>query len=188
MCLFCGNNIDFDVFYFEFPCKCRLCSETCFNKFMETFHKRIKVKKTCYDFKPEILNRCGCDAKIDINYIFNMIDKIDVKCINYYIDDLYDYIKINWLWKCMCCKENFILGRKNYRITFRNDKISERLKDKINYEHFICGECLKFFMSYLKQDPNSIMECEFCNAQHQVDKIYKVNDDNNKGELKYMIN
>ena len=85
-------------------------------------------------------------------------------------------IKNNWKWICMICRQNFKKKNQYFRLYLSDDNINKDLLKKFELKHLICKKCC--------EDNNIIKEneikyyCRFCNSEHLIDYIKKVNSDN----------
>ena len=166
LCLFCANNIEYDNFYIELPCKCRICSERCLLGYIDKVKEQNKeINQEGVKYKP--MSYCPCGFKFNLNSIIYMIKEIEKNNLNNFIQIYKDLIKIFWDWKCMYCGENYNKNNFYFKITFNDDKINKKYIGDIDFEHLVCTRCDEFY-----QVKNGItLNCEFCGSEHKNIKM-----------------
>ena len=176
MCLYCGNNdnMENNQFYIDFPCQCRICSENCFNKFMEKYVNKNNLIK---DNIGHPLNMCPCGYFLELNSIYKMIDKVGKMKLNKnYKEILQNLIVNNWKYKCMICRKNYEpKSAKFFILEFSDDKINIKyLPNKTELKHLICAEC----KSKIEKKAN-VIGCIFCKSLHKIKTIKEVGSEGN---------
>ena len=178
MCLFCAKNIQ-NEYYLELPCGCIICSKTCFDKYMLIVKEKnkpmyIDEKQEEIIIKP--LTECHCGFIYDIQAFLKLINKMEELKESDYKKIYEMQIKNNWKWLCMACRENFNNKNQYYRLFLKDNKIEEKIK-KFELKHLICKTCadINQIGKFEKDNGEGKINCKFCNSEHKIESIKKVN-------------
>ena len=177
-CVNCNNKIqNNNVAFRECPCGCIICSEKCFQKYIQP---RINDEKSNEKLDGKIydhLNYCpNCryqNKKNDIKEIIIGNKDIEDKEIK---DE--NYIKIienHWYWKCNLCEKDESFNRRfrYYRIFCKNENNPFRNEE---LQHLVCFTCLNEKVK--NKENKNILQCFYCEKEHIIDGFKNVNEDN----------
>lgn len=174
ICLICQKDTTKD-YYYKLTCRCRLCSEKCFEKYLyllieKNFNKIIKnnFKKVNFIFEECI---CGIENYYD-DYV-TLYDFLKSKNNKKYCGMIAKIIKNRWIWRCVRCDQVFDPSNLNSRITIIDNKIKKDFYVK-ELTHFICSECA----DYLKRRSENRVFCGFCKSEHVIINAKKLGFDN----------
>lgn len=183
MCLFCGKYITDNKYYIELPCKCKICKKECFEKYMDHVDQmnRMVVVDSKNDEEMIIIpmTECPCGFKYKLKDFIYMINELDkIKEGKHYIKIYEKQIKNNWKWLCIICRESFSKRKSYYRLILSDDKIDKNLLEKIELKHLICKTCSLDYNIGNPEKESSKISCKFCNSDHSIDYVKKVNKEN----------
>ena len=190
ICLWCGKNIDENIVYIKLPCNCNICSKKCFEKYVKLIEEKneeVTLKGRNNEDNEIVIipmTECPCGYEYKLKDFIDMMKILEDKKLNSYLNIYENQIKNNWIWMCMCCREIFSKKNKNLRIYFRNDNMDKYISNKIKLRHLICQKCAE--KNNINENGNKIIKCEFCNAEHEIELIKNV-DDNNKTDSQCII-
>lgn len=185
MCLVCGGNIENKNYFFDLPCKCKICKKDCFDKYVkciEDMNKMVLIDDGKEEEQEEEelviipFTECPCGFNYNLKAFMDIIKKLDKMNEKSYKKIFEQQIKNNWKWICMICRQNFKKKNQYFRLYLSDDNINKDLLKKFELKHLICKKCC--------EDNNIIKEneikyyCRFCNSEHLIDYIKKVNSDN----------
>ena len=164
ICLICRKDTKSN-FYYELPCKCRLCSKKCFKKYINImiYKDFDKLSKNDYKRQKFIFDFCICgkryyyDDLLTLYFYFQKKNKLK-NC-----EMLIKIVKNRWKWKCAKCDRNFDPFCMNYKLTLFDKKINEDFYEKY-FNHLICGNCFDVITVTKKK----FVECMFCNSVHKI--------------------
>jgi hypothetical protein len=183
MCLFCGNNIEDNKYYIELPCKCKICKKKCFEKYMEHVDQMNRVVLIDSKNDEEMIiipmTECSCGFKYKLTDFIYMINELNKIKENKHYKKIYEkQIKNNWKWLCIICRESFSKRKSYYRLILSDDKIDKNLLEKIELKHLICKTCsLDYNIGNPEREISKIF-CKFCNSEHSIDFVKKVDKEN----------
>lgn len=177
LCLYCGKNIEKNNYYFECPCKCKICKKECFIKYMD--HVEDMNKVVLIDGKEDEMciipmTECPCGYKYTLQSFITVIDQLEKINEKSYIKIYEEQVKNNWKWICMVCKENFNKKNKYFRLLLSDSKMNQNILKKLELKHLICYTCYK----NENIEKNNKIFCQFCVSKHLIDYVKIVNDDN----------
>ena len=194
ICLWCGNYIEDDNHYIELPCKCKLCSKNCFDQYIKLVDDKndkviLEGKKNDESeiiIIPMTECRCGYEFKLK-DYVY-MIKLLQKKKLNSCISIYERQIKNHWKWICVFCKRKFSKKIKFIKIYFIDEKLDSYIIDNIDLKHLMCEKCAlnKKIKIEIEENFKQKVLCEFCQSEHTIEKIKKV-DENNKTESQCII-
>ena len=184
MCLFCGMTNDNNKYYLELPCKCKICQKKCFAQYMKNVEEMNQIvlidgKEDQFCIIP--MTDCPCGYKYNLKSFLIMINEMEKLKENSYKTIYEEQIKNNWKWLCMVCRQNFNRKNKYYRLFLSDTKIDKTILKSKEFKHLICKICVDKFENGVRK-----IYCQFCNSEHQIDYIKKVNS-NNKTESACII-
>ena len=177
LCLNCAKNLKSKNNYFiKLPCECRICSQQCFFQYVEALKKYLNLYAPNVQYvyvKVVHFLQCFCGFFYHTYDIFYMIEELEKRKLKEQKEVYQDYIKIIWIWRCMNCFIPFSNNNQFYRVNFDTDKIDKKiLKSKKDLKHLLCPSCHKKFKD------KKVVICNICEFEHQIDKIVKVDEDN----------
>ena len=185
ICLSCGKDLEEEgKSYFTLPCKCRICSKKCLEKYINLVNEKnekvlIKEKENS---KGETIivpmTECPCGYEYKLKDFVEIIKDLQKMKLNSYINIYLKQIKNNWLWICAICRQNF---RKKYNyvnIFFKDDKLDKKILNKIEYKHLICKKCAlnKNIDEKEMKNENKKILCKFCESEHTIEQIKNIDD------------
>ena len=182
LCLYCGNTINTgDKYFIELPCKCKMCSQRCFIRYMSIIQQHIMLNEECDPnlYKNINLLSCFCGFIYNTQNILYMIKEME-KHELYTQKKIYqDYILNFWNWRCFLCKNNFTKKKQFGKITFECKDIDKNLLDsKTEFKHLLCTECYyEYNINFIR-----IINCNICELDHEILKFVKVNEYNEEEE------
>ena len=187
LCLYCGNTIKTGNQYFiELPCKCKICSQRCFNGYMNVIQQHIMQRK---EYNPKLIKyinllSCFCGLIYNTQDVLYMIKELEKYEFNSQKKIYQDYILNFWNLTCFLCKNNFTKKKKFGKITFKCEDIDKNLLDsKTKFEHCLCTECFyESNFNFMK-----IINCNICELDHEIIKLVKVNEYNEEEEENYIF-
>ena len=175
ICLYCGFNINFDNYYLELPCNCRICKKECFDGYFKVIEKGLEI-----GYNEETNNKgfkslkCLCGFRYDLQAFIYMINKMEEKNLKEQKKTYLEFIKNYFKWKCMICRSNFNNKIKNFCIEFKDENLDKKILKKIDFRHFICVYCAS---NYEIQKDKQI-DCQFCHSLHLITDIKNLNEEN----------
>jgi len=182
ICLYCGSNIVDNKYYFEFPCKCKICNKKCFDNYMSYIEEmNIMVLFNEKEDEKSIIpfTECPCGYKYNLKSFLNLINKMD-KINEKSCKKIFEkQIKNNWKWMCMVCRQNFNRKTKFFRLILEDKKIDKELLKKYELKHLICNQCAKEKKIDNIQNRVTTINCNFCNSEHSIVFIKEVDENNN---------
>ena len=172
LCLCCGKSINFDEYFLELPCKCRICSNRCFIVYLNIISKNVFQNTQNNYIKYINLLSCFCGFIYNTQNVLNMIKEMD----KYQMIDqkrfYQDYILYFWNWRCCMCKKNFVIQCYFIKIIFNCRDIDRKLLyPNMELKHLLCGEC---FSEYNINKQRKLY-CNICELEHEIKKIFRVN-------------
>ena len=122
------------------------------------------------------LTECHCGFIYDIQAFLKLINKMEELKESDYKKIYEMQIKNNWKWLCMACRENFNNKNQYYRLFLKDNKIEEKIK-KFELKHLICKTCadINQIGKFEKDNGEGKINCKFCNSEHKIESIKKVN-------------
>ena len=183
MCIYCAKNIDNSNFYLELPCKCRICTKNCFEKYIKKIEEMNRL--ILLDEKNDIMciipmTECRCGFKYDLKAFLKMVNEMNNRNEKSFKKVYEEQIKNNWKWICMVCRQNFKKNNQYFRLFMNDDKLDKDLLKNYELKHLICETCAKNNdindFSNIKQ-----IYCLFCKSEHKIFNLKKV-DSGNKTE------
>ena len=182
MCLFCAQEIpDNEDCFIEFPCKCKLCTENCFLRYLKKIGAHITLKDIKAYFKHIALLSCFCGFIYNTQNILYMIKRLEARDLEEEKEVYQNYLLNLWSWRCCLCKDNFEPGKEFVKATFDCEDIDKNLLNKkTEFKHLICDLCFSKFS--INKGINII--CKICDLNHKINSLIKVNQ---KNEEQFLI-
>ena len=186
ICLSCGKNLEEENCYFTLPCKCKLCSKKCFDAYMRLVDEKnenVLLKGKERDDNEIIvmpMTECPCGYEYKLKDFISVMKDLKTRKLNSCIDIYLNQIKNIWKWNCIFCKERY---RKQYRyinIQFKDDNLDKKILIKKDFKHLACKKCAlkKNIDNNLSNNENKKFFCDFCESEHTIEQIKKIDDKN----------
>ena len=177
-CLNCNNNIqNKDIAFRKCPCGCIICSEKCFQEYIQP---KIKDEKSNEKLDGKIYDHLNYCSKCGFQNKKNDIKKIIIGTKDIEDSEIKDenYIKIienHWYWKCNLCEKDESFNRRfrYYRIFCKNENNPFRNEE---LQHLVCFTCLNEKVK--NKENKNILQCFYCEKEHIIDGFKNVNEDN----------
>ena len=182
MCLFCAQEIpDNEDCFIELPCKCKLCTENCFLRYLKKIGAHITLKDVKVYFKHIALLSCFCGFIYNTQNILYMIKRLEARDLDEEKEVYQNYLLNLWNWRCCLCKDNFEPGKEFVKATFDCEDIDKNLLNKkTEFKHLMCDLCFSKFS--IKKGIN--ISCKICDLNHKINSLIKVNQ---KNEEQFLI-
>ena len=177
MCLFCAQEIETeDDCFIEFPCKCKICSDNCFRKYIEKIGRHITLSDIITVFYRHIkLLSCYCGFIYNTQNVLYMIKEMEKKGLNDAKEVYQNYILNFWNWRCYLCKNNFEIKKDYVKAVFECQNIDKNLLNlETEFKHLICDECLYKNNAFNGKN----IFCKICELNHKIISLIKVNEHN----------
>ena len=181
LCLFCGMSKDNNKYYLELPCKCKICQKKCFDQYMKNIEEMNRI--VLIDGKEDQIciipmTECPCGYIYNLDSFLKLIFEMEKLKEKSYIKVYEETIKNNWKWLCMVCRQNFNRKNKYYRLIMSDNKIDKNILKSKELKHLICQKCA--IENKVDKFDNGVgkINCQFCNSEHQIEYIKKVDSDN----------
>ena len=161
ICVQCQNNIEKNSEIYNLPCKCNLCSKTCYNYYFNFL--LVNYLKLIVENKLSLIifDSCYCGHKFtndDYIIIYKDFERLKQNELQKYLKQT---IQNNWNQKCLYCFKEYNKNKDDtyYKIELKDPNGSIFFNYK-NFTHLICEEC------YRKGAKE--VNCNICNKYHQV--------------------
>ena len=159
LCFICNQIIDNNMNIITLPCKCRICSLHCFEKYInEIDYKNDKV--LYHDAEVIIpMSKCFCGHKYKLKEFEELKKEIVKFDQGNYISIIDQTIENNLIWKCVLCEEIF---------SNKGEFIELNLIDQ--KRHLLCEKCKKKKNINIENNNNDPVEfyCLFCDSKHYI--------------------
>ena len=176
LCLYCGKNFENEP-YFILPCECRICTKQCFVEYCQQISKKLKIYEDKNQSKGFSSLDCYCGFRYDLNALSYMINEANKRGLKEQGKNYEEFIKLYCTWRCMVCRNYFNKKETFLRIIFKDDQMDKTLLKKTDCRHLICQKCA--YNSDIKEEKT--IRCKFCNSNHIINKIKKVDENNEDG-------
>ena len=166
ICLICLKDDIRKNYYYKLPCNCRLCSKSCFNKYLDIMIKKHFEKMCDNSYKKLIFlfDFCICGRKYYYDDIIILYNFLKTKKRIKECQMIVKIVKNRWYWKCTRCDNNFDPFCLNKRLFLIDNKINKDFyTEKI--KHLICSNC---YESIKSNNKNSV-ECDYCKSEHHIE-------------------
>ena len=183
ICLICRNDT-IKNYYYELPCKCRLCSKKCFKKYRDIMiYKHFdKINKNNFKRQIFVFDFCICGKKYYYNDLLVLYNYFKTKNKLEDCDKIIKIVKNRWKWRCIKCDKLFDPFCMNYRLSLYDPKINEDFYEK-EIKHLICSDC--YDVIYVSKTKN--VKCAFCKSEHLITNSIRVNYENKSDDLCFLI-
>jgi hypothetical protein len=159
LCFICNQIIDNNMNIITLPCKCRICSLHCFEKYINEID--YKNDKVLYHDEVVIfpMSKCFCGHKYKLKEFEELKKEIVKFDQGNYISIIDQTIKNNLIWKCVLCEEIF---------SNKGEFIELNLIDQ--KRHLLCEKCKKKKNINIENNNSDPVEfyCLFCNSKHYI--------------------
>ena len=183
ICLICRNDT-IKNYYYELPCKCRLCSKKCFKKYRDIMiYKHFdKINKNNFKRQIFVFDFCICGKKYYYNDLLVLYNYFKTKNKLEDCDKIIKIVKNRWKWRCIKCDKLFDPFCMNYRLSLYDPKINEDFYEK-EIKHLICSDC--YDVIYVSK--TKYVKCAFCKSEHLITNSIRVNYENKSDDLCFLI-
>ena len=172
LCLFCGKTINFDEYFLALPCKCRICSNICFDKYLKVISKHV-FPNTQNNYIN--LLSCFCGFIYSTPDVLKMIKEMDKYQMIEKKKFYQSYILYFWSWRCCMCKKNFEMYGYFGKIFFECREIDENLLyPTTELKHLLCRECFREYNINRQRN----FYCNICGLEHEPKRLFSVNHKN----------
>ena len=159
LCFICNQIIDNNMNIITLPCKCRICSLHCFEKYINEID--AKNDKVLYHDEVVIfpMSKCFCGHKYKLKEFEELKKEIVKFDQGNYISIIDQTIENNLIWKCVLCEEIF---------SYKGEFIELNLIDQ--KRHLLCEKCKKKKNINIENNNSDPVEfyCLFCNSKHYI--------------------
>ena len=161
ICVQCQNNIEKNYEIHKLPCKCNLCSKTCYNNYFNfllvNYVKLIEENKLSLI----IFDSCYCGHKFTNDDYININKDFEKLKLTEFQKYLKHTIQNNWNQKCLYCFKEYNKNKNDtfYKIELKDPNGSILFAYK-SFTHLICEEC--------NRKGAKEVQCNICNNYHQV--------------------
>ena len=159
LCFICNQIIDNNMNIITLPCKCRICSLHCFEKYIN----EIDYKNDKFLYHDEIviipMSKCFCGHKYKLKEFEELKKEIVKFDQGNYISIIDQTIENNLIWKCVLCEEIF---------SNKGEFIELNLIDQ--KRHLLCEKCKKKKNINIENNNNDPVKfyCPFCDSKHYI--------------------
>ena len=176
LCLFCGKiTTEGNDFFIELPCKCKICSEDCFIRYLKYIEKNFILEKSSLYFNHLNLFSCYCGFDYHTNNFLYMIKETDNRKLHEQKEVYKKYLLNLFNWRCFICKNNFETNKEFVKAGFEKQNADKNLlNEKNEFKHLICGECLIKNEAFIGKK----VFCNICESPHKVINLTQVNSHN----------
>jgi len=176
LCLFCGKIKNEEVgFFIELPCKCKICSENCFIRYLKYIENAFSLNNSSLYFKHINLLCCFCGFVYNTKNLLYMIKETENKKL-YEQKKIYQaYLSNLFNWRCFICKNNFEINKEFIKAGFQKENVDKNLlNEKNEFKHLLCDECLCKYEAFTGKD----VFCNICESPHKIINLTKVDSHN----------
>ena len=179
LCLCCGKTINFDEYFLELPCKCRICSIKCFNTYLRIISKHVFPDSQNSYINYINLLSCFCGFIYNTPDVLNMIKEMDKYQMIENKKFYQRYILYFWNWRCCMCKKNFAIHGYFGKIFFDCPEIDRTLLyPTMELKHLLCGDCFREYNINKQRN----FYCNICLLEHEPKKFFTVNYNNEENQ------
>lgn len=164
ICIICRNSTS-NNFFNELPCKCRLCSKKCLDKYFDIIINKDleKMNKNSFRKITFVFEYCICGNKYYYDDILIIYNYFKMRNLIRNCEMIIKIVKNRWKWRCTKCDKYFDPFCMNYRISIFDSKINKDFYDK-ELTHLLCSECFE----HLKLIQKKNVKCIYCKSEHFI--------------------
>ena len=183
ICVICRNDTSKNFFY-ELPCNCRLCSKTCFDKYIEIiiYHDFAQISKNSFKKITFVFEYCICGKKYYYDDILVIYNYFKVRNKLKECEMIIKIVRNRWKWRCTKCDKFFDPFLMNFKISIFDSKIDKDFYEK-ELTHLICSECY----DRLEITESKNVKCIYCKSIHFIMNAKNLTYENKSGEKCYII-
>ena len=173
LCLFCCTiKIEKNDFFIQLPCKCKICSEDCFIRYVKYIESNFSLVNNPLYFKHLNLFSCFCGFVYNTKNLLYLIKETEKRKLHEQNEVFKKYLSNLMKWRCFICKNNFESKKEFIKADFDRQNVDKNLlNEKKEFKHLLCNVCL------IKYDvfPGRNIFCNICESQHKIINLIKVN-------------
>ena len=173
LCLFCCTiKIEKNDFFIQLPCKCKICSEDCFIRYVKYIESNFSLVNNPLYFKHLNLFSCFCGFVYNTKNLLYLIKATESRKLLVQKEVFKRYLSNLMNWRCFICKNNFESKKEFIKADFDRQNVDKNLlNEKKEFKHLLCNVCLIKYDAF----PGRNIFCNICESQHKIINLIKVN-------------